>query len=73
MRLRNAMFAGWIARFAFLRNELALASEAALKLRSDFVAGLFFKRICATAREREIGDRDQDRPGFHPLILGTPL
>ena len=52
------MFASRVARLTFLRTKLAPASEAALKLRSHFVTGLFFKRVRATAREREIDDGD---------------
>ncbi len=32
MRLGNAVFAGWIARVALLRNKLSLAGNAALQL-----------------------------------------
>jgi hypothetical protein len=32
MRLGDAVFAGWIARVALLRNKLSLAGNAALQL-----------------------------------------
>jgi hypothetical protein len=65
--------ASWIAgvslTFAFC--ELSLAGNAPLQSRTNFVTGLLFEGVCATADEREIPDRNQDRPGLHPLILGT--
>jgi hypothetical protein len=51
MRLRNAVFAGWIARIAFFGNNFSLAGDAALQLRLNFSTSSLFERIGATAGE----------------------
>ena len=58
MRLGDAVFAGRITGFAFLRHDLTLAGQAALELGSDFFAGPSFKRIGATAEHQGAADRD---------------
>ena len=69
MRLRDTVFRCRIAGVALFWADLALTSDAALELRLHFLAGLLFKRISATDRERCKRNRDQDRQGSHPLIL----
>jgi hypothetical protein len=49
MRLRHAVFAGWITGLAFLGYELSLTSDATLELRLNFVAAALFNWIRATA------------------------
>ena len=69
MRLRHTVFRGWIACVALFWPELALTGNAALELRLHFLAGALFKGVRATDRQRCERNRDQDRQGFHPLIL----
>ena len=73
MCLRDAVFGCRIARFALLRNKLSLAANAALQLRLYFLATPLLERIGATAGKRCARDREQDRHGLHPLILGMKL
>jgi hypothetical protein len=61
MRLGNAVFAGWIARVALLRNKLSLAGNAALQLRLHFLTASLFERIGATTGKCCPSDREQDR------------
>ena len=56
MSLRYAVFAGWIAGLSLFGDDLSLARNAALKLRSHFLAASLFERIGATAHERECAD-----------------
>jgi hypothetical protein len=58
MRLGNAMFAGWIARVALLRNKLSLAGNAALQLRLNFATTSLFEGIGAANREDCTSDRE---------------
>jgi hypothetical protein len=64
------VFSSRVAGITLLRHDLTLAGQAALKLRSDFVASSLFKRIGAPAGDQHAADRDKDRQGLHPLILG---
>jgi hypothetical protein len=64
------MLAGRIAGLALLGNDLSLTSNAALKLRLNFAAGSLFERISTATGDQHAADRDQDRQGPHPLILG---
>ena len=73
MRLGNAMFAGWIADVSFFGDDFSLAGDAALQLGLNFSTTALFERICATTSKRRARDRDQDRHGPHPLILGMKL
>jgi hypothetical protein len=58
MRLRNAVFAGWIARFSLLGNDLSLTRDAALQLRLNFSTTSLFEWIGTTAREDCTSDRE---------------
>jgi len=49
MRLRHAMFAGWITGLTLFRPNLALAGDATLQLRLNFSTASLFDRIGATA------------------------
>jgi hypothetical protein len=71
MRLGYAMLAGRVAGLALLRDDFTLTGQAALKLRSDFLASSMLERISAAAGDQHATDRNQDRQGPHPLILGT--
>ncbi len=73
MRLRNTVFAGRITRLSLFGDDLALTRNAALKLRSHFLAASLFEGIGATRGKRCAHDQEQDRQGPHPLILGTKL
>ena len=72
MRLRNAMLGRWIAwiTLAFSFGELPLTGDAALQLRLHFTAASLFDRIGATGGENKEENREEERPGLHPLILG---
>jgi hypothetical protein len=61
MRLGNAVFGGWIACLALLRNKLSLAGNAALQLRLNFLTASLFERIGATTGKCCASDREQDR------------
>jgi hypothetical protein len=73
MRLRDAVFAGWIAGLSLFGDDLSLTRNAALKLRSHFLTASLFDGIGATAHERRARDCEQDQQGPHPLILGMNL
>jgi len=70
MRLRHSMLGRGIARLALFGTDLALTGDAALKLRLNFSSASLFKWIGATSVDQQAADRDQDRQGPHPLILG---
>jgi hypothetical protein len=70
MRLGNGVFAGWIAGLSLFGNDLSLPGDTALQLRLHFLAAPLLERISAAAGNRRAGDREQDRQGPHPLILG---
>ena len=70
MRLRHAMFAGWITGLTLFGPNLALAGDATLQLRLNFSTASLFDRIGATAGKHCERDQEEDRPGPHPLILG---
>jgi hypothetical protein len=71
MRLGNAVLAGWIARLALFGAELALTGYAPLQLRLNFGAASLLHRISATGDEQSASADEEERPGFHPLILET--
>jgi hypothetical protein len=73
VRLRHAVFAGWVARLSLFGSDLSLAGNATLKLRFHFLAASLFERVGATASKRYARDHEQDRQGPHPLILGMKL
>jgi len=50
---------------------MTFAGNASLKLALDVFRACLFERIGATADRNRDCDRAQDRPGFHPLILGS--
>jgi hypothetical protein len=58
MRLRHAVFAGWITGVALFGNELSLAGHAALKLGLNFAASSLLKRIGASAGDQHAADRE---------------
>jgi len=70
MRLGHAMFAGRISGIALFGDELSLAGDAALKLRLNVAATSLLERIGTTGRENRKGNREEERPGLHLLILG---
>ena len=73
MRLRDAVLGSriaWIA-LAFAFCELTLSGDAALQLRLHLTATALFDRIGATDFEDRDENREEERPGFHPLILGN--
>src|SRR6059058_1938851 len=70
MSLRYGVFAGWIAGLSLFGDDLSLTRNAALKLRSHFLAASLFEGIGATAHERRARDCERDQQGPHPLILG---
>lgn len=71
MRCRHAVFAGWIAGVAFLRHDLALTGNAALQLRSNLLPRPLLKWISAAEGKPGEYNREEKRPGPHPLILET--
>ena len=71
MRLGHAVLAGGISRVTLFGAELASAGYALFKLGPDLFASPVFKRIGTTAEDQHAADRDKDRKGPHPLILGT--
>jgi hypothetical protein len=73
MRLRHAMFAGWITGLTLFGPDLALAGDATLQLRLNFSTASLFDRIGATAGKRRERDQEEDRQGPHPLILEMKL
>jgi hypothetical protein len=68
--LRHAVFAGWVAGFALFGYELSLTGDATLQLRLNFAAASLFEWIGTSTGDKHAADRDQDRQGPHPLILG---
>ena len=70
MSLRHAVFGGGIAGLSLFGADLALAGDAALQLRLHFLTASLFERISASASNQHAADRDQDRQGPHPHILG---
>ena len=48
MRLRHAMFAGWITGLTLFRPNLALTGDATLQLRLNFSTASLFDRIGTT-------------------------
>ena len=73
MSLRYGVFAGRITRLSLFGYDLALAGDATLQLRLDFLTAPLLQRIGATGGKRCAHDQEQDRQGPHPLILGTKL
>ena len=73
MRLWHGVLARWIARLALFGTDLALAGNAALQSRLDFLTALLLERIGATAGQHRACDHEQERQGPHPLILGMKL
>jgi len=71
MRLGDAMLGGGIAGVALFGAELALTGDAPLQLRLNFGAAPLLHRISATGDEQSASDEEEERPGFHPLILET--
>jgi hypothetical protein len=71
MGLRDAVFACRIAGVALFGTELALTGDAPLQLRLNFGAASLLHRISASGGEQRDSDDEEERPGFHPLILGT--
>ena len=72
MRLGHAVLGGRIARvaLAFAFGELPLSGDAAFQLRLHVTAAALFDRIGTTLREDCEGNREEERPGLHLLILG---
>jgi hypothetical protein len=52
---------------------MPLPGNAALKLSTYFLARSLFQGIGASAVDNSDCNRDQNRVGFHPLILGSSL
>src|ERR1700738_4259829 len=71
MRRRHAVFSGRVAGIALLGNNFSLTCQTALQLRLNFVAASLLERIGAATDDQHAADRNQDRQGPHPLILGT--
>jgi hypothetical protein len=71
MRLGNAVFGSRVAGVALFGAELALTGDAPLQLRLNFGAASLLHRISATGDEQSDNDDEEERPGFHPLILET--
>jgi leucyl/phenylalanyl-tRNA--protein transferase len=68
MSLRHAVLARRVAGGSLERADGSLAGDAPLKLLSDFFTAALFDRIHAAARDHAY-DHEQDRQGFHLLIL----
>jgi hypothetical protein len=58
MRLGNAVFRGRVARISLFRDELSLASHAALQLRLDFATSSLFEWVGAADCEDCTSDRE---------------
>lgn len=74
MRRRHAVFGGGIAGLALAITgcELALTGHALFQPRANFFSGGLFEWIGAAEEEtREKGRDEEERPGLHPLILGS--
>lgn len=71
MRLRHPVLGRRIAGFTWFRSKLSFSTDALLQLRLHFVATSLLKWIGAAEREQCKYDREQRRPGLHPLILET--
>ena len=65
------MLGGGIAGVAFLRHDLPLTGNAAFQLRSNVLPRPLLKWISAAEGKRREYNREEKRPGPHPLILET--